>query len=60
MESELLIGWQQERAELRAELSRLQDELAESRAEREELQSRAQALTDRVRRRESVTCGVHQ
>ncbi|KAG7466967.1 hypothetical protein MATL_G00148280 [Megalops atlanticus] len=48
MESELLIGWQDERAELRAELSRLQDELAESCAEREELRSRAQALTDRL------------
>lgn len=59
MESELLIGWQEERAELRAELSRLQDELAESRAEREELESRAQALTDRVRK-EPVTCLVHQ
>ncbi len=59
MESELLIGWQEERAGLRAELSRLQDELAESRAEREELESRAQALTDRVRK-ESVTCLVHQ
>lgn len=60
MESELLIGWQQERAELRAELSHLQDELAESRAEREELESRAQALTDRVRRRKPLVCGVHQ
>ncbi|KAI7808799.1 putative centrosome-associated protein CEP250 [Triplophysa rosa] len=48
MESELLVGWQEERAELRAELSHLQDELAESRAEREELESRAQALTDRL------------
>lgn len=60
MESELLIGWQQERAELRAELSHLQDELAESRAEREELKSRAQALTDRVRRRKPLACGFHQ
>ncbi len=59
MESERLIGWQEERAGLRAELSHLQDELAESRAEREELESRAQALTDRVRM-ESVTCLVHQ
>ncbi len=59
MESELLIGWQEERAGLRVELSRLQDELAESRAEREELESRAQALTDRVRK-EPVTCLVHQ
>lgn len=50
MESEFLVSWQEERAELRAELSHLQDELAESRAEREELESRAQALTDRVRR----------
>lgn len=61
MEPELLIGWQQERAELRAELSHLQDELAESKAEREELESRAQALTDRVRRRRKpLACGVHQ
>ena len=50
MESELLIGWEEERGELRAELSRLEEELAESRAEREELQSRTQALTERVRR----------
>ncbi|KAJ8253298.1 hypothetical protein GJAV_G00211330 [Gymnothorax javanicus] len=48
MEADLLIDWQRERAEVRAELSRLQDELAESRAEKEELRSRAQALTDRM------------
>lgn len=51
MESELLIGWQQQKAELEQEVSRLQEELAESRAEREELESRSRALTDRVRRR---------
>ncbi|KAG7233692.1 hypothetical protein INR49_006729, partial [Caranx melampygus] len=39
MEPELLIGWQQERVELKQEVSRLQEELAESRAEREELES---------------------
>lgn len=59
MESELLVGWQEERAELRAELSRLQDELAESRAEREELESRAQALTDRVRRESQMGSVLH-
>ncbi|KAK6309482.1 hypothetical protein J4Q44_G00193630 [Coregonus suidteri] len=48
MESALLDGWKEERAELRAEVSRLQNELAESHAEREELESRAQALTDRL------------
>ncbi|KAA0715933.1 Centrosome-associated protein CEP250 250 kDa centrosomal protein [Triplophysa tibetana] len=48
MESELLVSWHEERAELRKEVSHLQDELAESRAEREELESRAQALTDRL------------
>ncbi|XP_045568178.1 rootletin-like [Salmo salar] len=48
MESALLDGWKEERAELRAELSRMQNELAESHAEREELESRAQALTDRL------------
>lgn len=59
MESELLVGWQEERAELRAELSRLQDDLAESRAEREELESRAQALTDRVRRESQMGSVLH-
>lgn len=48
MDTSLLIGWQDERAELRAELSRLEEELAESRADRLELESRAQALTERV------------
>ena len=50
MESELLIGWQQEKAELRQEVCRLQEELAESRAERDELEARSKALHDRVRR----------
>lgn len=50
MESELLIGWQQEKAELKREVCRLQEEMAESRAEREELESRSRALNDRVRR----------
>ena len=48
MDTSLLIGWQDERAELRSELSRLEEELAESRADRLELESRAQALTERV------------
>ncbi|CDQ92099.1 unnamed protein product [Oncorhynchus mykiss] len=48
METALLDGWKEERAELRAEVSRLQNELAESHAERLELESRAQALTDRL------------
>lgn len=50
MESGLLIGWQQQKAELEQEVCRLQEELAESRAEREELESRSRALNDRVRR----------
>lgn len=50
MESELLIGWRQEKAELKQEVCHLQEELAESRAEREELESRSRALHDRVRR----------
>ncbi|KAG5283626.1 hypothetical protein AALO_G00044200 [Alosa alosa] len=48
MDTSLLIGWQDERAELRSELSRLEEELAESRADRLELESRAQALTERL------------
>uniref|UniRef100_A0A4W4H5B0 Si:dkey-230p4.1 n=1 Tax=Electrophorus electricus TaxID=8005 RepID=A0A4W4H5B0_ELEEL len=47
-ESKFLIGWEEERAELRVELSRLKEELAESKAEKEELQSRTHALTDRL------------
>lgn len=50
MESELLIGWQREKAELQHEVCRLQEELAESRAEREELESRTRALNERVRK----------
>ncbi|XP_028993359.1 trichohyalin isoform X3 [Betta splendens] len=53
MESSFLIGWQQEKAELTHEVSRLQEELAENRAEREELESRSMALNDRLR--QSVT-----
>ncbi|XP_034741175.1 rootletin-like [Etheostoma cragini] len=48
MQSGLLIGWQQEKAELKGEVCRLQEELAESRAEREELESRTRALNDRL------------
>ncbi|KAF0027013.1 hypothetical protein F2P81_021750 [Scophthalmus maximus] len=48
MESRLLIGWQQENKELKREVCRVQEELAESRAERDELESRNRALNDRV------------
>ena len=48
METTLLIGWQEERARLRRDVSRLEDELAESHAEREELTSRTHALDHRV------------
>ncbi|KAK1902995.1 Rootletin [Dissostichus eleginoides] len=48
MQSELLIGWQQERAGLTQEVSRLHEDLAESRAEREELESRNRALNERL------------
>ncbi|KAM9710656.1 LOW QUALITY PROTEIN: uncharacterized protein ACNS7B_024511 [Menidia menidia] len=48
MESGLLIGWQQQKAELEWEVCRLQEELAESRAEKEELRSRSRALSDRL------------
>ncbi|XP_062862051.1 centrosome-associated protein CEP250 [Trichomycterus rosablanca] len=48
MDSELLIGWEAERVELRAELSRLEEELAESRAETDEFRSRTNALTERL------------
>ena len=53
MQSELLIGWQQERAGLTQEVSRLHEDLAESRAEREELESRNRALNERVREKQS-------
>lgn len=59
MDSELLRGWDAERVELKAELSRLEEELAESRAETEQLRSRSNVLTERVRREiviHSVTC----
>lgn len=49
MDSPLLIGWQQEKAELQQEVSGLQEELVETRAEKEELQSRSRALQERVR-----------
>lgn len=49
MESELLLSWKNERAELASEISRLQDELAGSRAVNEELRFRGQALSNRVR-----------
>lgn len=53
MQSELLIGWQQEKAELKREVCRLQEELAESRAEREEQESRSRALNERLYQSES-------
>lgn len=53
MDSELLIAWQQEKVELKQEVCRLQEKLAESHAEREELESRSRVLSDRVRRRRS-------
>lgn len=59
MESELLIGWQQEKTELKKEVCHLQEELAESRAEREELESRSRALNDRVRRKRGGGGGGH-
>lgn len=49
MDSPLLIGWQQEKAELQQEVSGLQEELVETRAEKEELESRSRALQERVR-----------
>lgn len=48
METSHLVGWQQEKAELQREVSRLQEVLAESRAERDELESKSRALSDRV------------
>uniref|UniRef100_A0AAQ4QF41 Rootletin-like coiled-coil domain-containing protein n=1 Tax=Gasterosteus aculeatus aculeatus TaxID=481459 RepID=A0AAQ4QF41_GASAC len=48
MQAELLIGWQREKAELQREVCRLQEELAESGAEKEELESRSRALEDRL------------
>lgn len=50
MESQLWIGWQQEKAELEQEVCRLLEKLAESRAEKEELEARSRALQERVRR----------
>lgn len=61
MESELLISWDAEQADLKAEVSRLEEELAESRAETEELRSRSNVLTERVRKETFiyiVTCSV--
>lgn len=50
MEEELLTGWQEEKLRLKQEVCRLQEELAESHAEKDELGSRNRALKDRVRR----------
>lgn len=49
MEPQLLIGWQQETVDLKQEVCRLQEELAEGRAERQELEARCSALQERVR-----------
>ncbi|KAM9486262.1 uncharacterized protein Hap1MRO34_006362 [Clarias gariepinus] len=59
MESELLIGWDAERAELKAELSRLEEELAESRAETEELRSRTNVLTERLSQTLDSSVSIH-
>lgn len=48
MESEVVIGWQRERAGLQMEVCRLQEELAESRAQKDQLESRSRALTERL------------
>lgn len=45
MEPQLLIGWQQETVDV----CRLQEELAEGRAEKHELEARCSALRERVR-----------
>ncbi|KAM6934111.1 rootletin-like [Xenentodon cancila] len=58
MESRLLIGWQQQKVELEQEVCRLQEELAESRAEREELESRSRALNDRLCQTVSPLLGI--
>ncbi|XP_063353208.1 trichohyalin-like [Pelmatolapia mariae] len=48
MEEELLIGWQEEKLHLKQEVCRLQEELAQSHAEKDELESRNRALKDRL------------
>ncbi|XP_058509205.1 golgin subfamily B member 1-like [Solea solea] len=48
MDTELLLDRRDEQAGLKREVCRLQEELAESRAEREELDSRNRALNDRL------------
>ncbi|KAF7199058.1 transcript variant X1 [Nothobranchius furzeri] len=58
MESRVLICWQQQKVELEQEVCRLQEELAESRAEREELESRNRALNDRLCRTMSPSLGI--
>lgn len=56
MEPQLLIGWQQETVDLKREVCRLQEELAESRAERQELEARCSALQERVRSGKGEVC----
>lgn len=53
VDSQPPMGWQRERAELRQEIRLLQEELAETRAQREELASRVRALDERVSARVS-------
>uniref|UniRef100_UPI001CD8E403 rootletin-like n=1 Tax=Solea senegalensis TaxID=28829 RepID=UPI001CD8E403 len=50
METELLVDWQVEKAGLKQEVCRLQEELEESRAEREELESRVKTGREREAR----------
>lgn len=49
MEPQLLIGWQQETVDVKEDVCRLQEELAEGRAEKHELEARCSALRERVR-----------
>lgn len=48
MEPQLLMEWQQETVDLKLEVCRLEEELAEGRAERQELEARCSALHERV------------
>ncbi|XP_058248634.1 centrosome-associated protein CEP250 isoform X1 [Hemibagrus wyckioides] len=53
------IGWDAERVELKAELSRLEEELAESRAETEELRSRSNVLSERLSQTLDSSISLH-
>ncbi|KAK2840475.1 hypothetical protein Q5P01_014215 [Channa striata] len=48
MEAELQTGWQQQKVGLKHQVHHLQEQLADCRAEMEELESRARALNDRL------------